>query len=363
MSLTYLPHYEWTAALGAALLLWCWGWVKPRYGIAASSLLAYASLSAIWVWIYVENRYVHIAPYDQMGLRYFACDSLARLFLVLVPLMALAENIQSFRLWGEVAIGTYVIVNSLLIFGSFATSQCRVDNSCGGLGNPSIMVGASVCMLPLVIKSWERQWGILAVVAIAVVLSKSSIALGLLAIYAAYSLIAGKRYWMAAFLFPLPFVAGYILLGKTQLFLDSGRFEIWRYMMLPWARVPENLPFGMGLGTYHVFAPSLQAVKNLNPGMYWNTLHNDWLQGIFEMGFAGALLMVTTFFTAVYRSVKVRDHALAASLVLYGLYLGVNPGLHHAIPAIFGAWLVLLALKRPNSTETIYFHNEGDVYA
>ncbi len=363
MSLTYLPHYQWAAALSAAVLLWCANWVKPRYGIAGSSLLAFACLSAIWVWVFVENRYFLVNPYDQTSLRYFACDSIAKLFLILVPLMALAENIQSFRLWGEVAVGTYVVLNSILVIGSFAVSRCELANTCGGTGNPSIMVGVSVCMLPLVIKSWRTQWGILALSSVAVVLSKSSVALGLLAVYAAYSLIAGKRYWLAALLTPVPLVAGYILLGKTQLFLDSGRFELWRYMLLPWARVPENLPFGMGLGTYHVFSINMQAVKNLAPGVYWDTFHNDWLQGLFEMGIAGATLMVATFLVALTRAVKKVDYPLAASLLLFGLYLGVNPGLHHAIPAVFGAWLILLALKRSPGRYTTYFHNEGDVYA
>jgi hypothetical protein len=347
MSASYTPHYHWAIMLAVSLGFFSWQWVAPRYGGLASLLFGYLSLSAIWVWVWVENRYVTVNPYDQMALRYFAADSLARLLALLFPLMMLAERRHNFLLFGELLAGIFVNINSLSILYTFVRTGCHETNQCGGLGNPSIMVGLMVCLLPIVIRSWKAQRVTLGLAVAAVLLSKSSVALGLLGLYLLYSFVRKfPRYKYAGLLLPaLPLLAGALLLGKQELFNSSDRFALWAYMMPKWA-TPWNLAMGTGWGTYHVFSINLQSIQGFAPGSYWNTLHNDWLQMIFEGGLVGAFLLALTYLFSVWRMVEAKEWGFVASLILFGIYMGVNPALHHAIPSLFGAWIFLYALKR-----------------
>lgn len=336
-----MPHYEWALILGACFVLWCIGWVRPRYGISGSALLGYLGLSSIWTWIWVENRYFSINPYDQTALRYFSADSFARSLILLVPLILFSESASFFKL-GINAIKAFVVANSLWVIGSFLATGCIVNNSCGGVGNPSIMVGLSVCLLPLV-----PSLPILGVVSLAVLASKSSVALGLLAIHLAYFFLNKNAYFFAAIMSPIPLVAGYFFIGWKELINSSDRFVIWNYMMPKWATF-WNWITGTGWGTYHVISINLQKVEDLRIDHYWDTLHNDWLQMVFECGIIGGILMISTYLNALFKTFVRREFAVTMSILLFGIYMGVNPALHHAIPSLFGAWLFIYALKQPN---------------
>ena len=341
--MSYLPHYQWAILLFCSLAYFCVSFVKPKYGTSSAALIGYLGCNAIWQWVWVNNRYFPLNPYDQMAIRYFAADSLCRLLLVLLPLMLLTK--RNLEVYGKMGVEVFVYVNSLMVLIQFLIHRCAVDNSCGGLGNPSIIVGASICALPVIAKDLKKSWPIILLVGLSAIASKSSVALGLFGLYLMFSLMG--RYailGIAASIAPL--VIGYFLLGKDTLLGSSGRFMLWEYMMSKWA-VWWNLPMGTGWGTYHVFSINLQAADNIAPGAYWNTLHNDWLQMVFEGGVVGAFLMVATYLTALYKVVCEHRWELAVSILLFGLYLGVNPGLHHAIPSLFGAWLFVHALRQP----------------
>lgn len=353
----YFPHDQWALFLGAAICLWSYYWVKPNFGAFAAGLLGYLSLSSIFTWVFVENRYLTINPYDQMALRYFSTDSIARMLIILVPLFLFSERKSQFELAGNIFFKMFLYANSMWVLLSFLIHHCKHSNSCGGIGNPSIIIGASVCMLPAIVPAWRKEWYLVALVAISVLLSKSSVALGLLGVYLAYLLLQERLYWLVALLAPLPLIAGHFMLGDRMLFSSGDRFMIWSYMMPKWATW-QNLPFGTGFGTYHVFSINLQAVQKVASGSYWNTLHNDWLQMLFEGGVIGGMLMVGTYFSALYRTMAREKFSIAMSILLFGIYLGVNPGLHHAIPSLFGAWLFICALKRA----PLNFY-EGEIYA
>lgn len=338
-------HAHWSILLGVSILLWCSQWVAPRFGKIPAALFCYAMLSAIWVWAWKDNRYLPLNPYDQMALRYFAADSLAKLVVVIVPLMLLAENISAFELLGKILVGTFIVLNSSWALYSFFKTGCVATNSCGGAGNPSIMLGLSVSALPVVIQDIRRQWYLLLLVALAALVSKSSIAIILLAIYGALSLPPLYGYALAV----IAPIAGFYFIGGVEFFSSGDRFQIWQYMMPKWA-APANLAAGTGLGTYHVFSIHLQNFGKVAEGYYWNTLHNDWLQMLFEGGIAGMALMIGSYFSALWRMIRAKEMGFALSIVLFGIYMGVNPALHHALPVLFAAWLFIYALKRkPNN--------------
>lgn len=358
--MSYLPHYQWAILLFCSLVYFCLSFVRPKFGTAAAALIGYLGCNAVWQWVWVHNRYFPLNPYDQMAIRYFAADSLCRLLIVILPLMLLTK--RNLEVYGKMGVEVFVYVNSLLVLAQFLIHRCAVDNSCGGLGNPSIIVGASVCALPVISKDLKNSWPIILLVGLAVLASKSSVALGLFAAFLLFSFM-GRFTVLAIAASIAPLIVGYFILGKEVLFSSSDRFMLWEYMMERW-NVWWNYAYGTGFGTYHVMSINLQNCEELArnaglvmqemtgcgtvaPGSHWNAMHNDWLQMIFEGGIVGAFLMVATYLTALYKVVCEGRWELAVSIILFGLYLGVNPGLHHALPALFGAWLFVHALRQP----------------
>ena len=349
-ALDYWNQYAAVTAL--CVFLFCYKWVAPRFGNIAALLLGTSAGSSIWFWLFVQNRYVTIEPYKQMALRYFAADSIAKIMLIAVPLMVLSENRLTFLLFGELAASFFVVGSSLFSLYEAARYGCN-GLTCGGfIGNPSISMGLMVCMLPVFIRSWKRQWPVLALAAAAVFVSGSSIALGLLAAYVGLSLFPWrfdfpKMSLAAAASLAVMFV-GKLALG-SEFANDSDRFKIWRFMMERWS-APWNLLFGTGLGTYHVFSINLQKIPKFEvvvPGGWWNTLHNDFLQQLFECGIVGGLLLLATYGSALRKVIKERDWYIALSVALFGIYMSLDPALHNPLPVLFGAWLFIYALRKP----------------
>lgn len=356
-------NMQWTFVVCSMFLLWCATTIRRDFGAIPAALLAYCGLSASWVWVFSANRYVTINPYDQMALKYFAADSIAKLLILLLPVIALAQNEFRMRMLGEVACYLFVLFNSFWVALAFAFGCYSYTNACGGIiGNPSIGIGMMACTLPIFIHSWRKQWKILSLAALCAFASKSSVAIGIFFLYGVFWLTPWDRLHQdfRAWIFKA-LAFGAATLGAARLALgseftnDSDRFLIWKFMMSKWA-TPWNIPTGTGLGTYHVFSINLQkygqehAQGNLGMGYWWNTLHNEPLQFLFECGVFGFLLFLMTYFLALKRGFE-KDPRVALSVLLFGAYMTLDPALHNAFPALFGAWLFVYALKQQNHSK------------
>lgn len=352
-------NFQWAFVLGVCLIFGC-SYLYSAFGWAAACTGAFFGMSALWVWAYKDNRYVALNPYDQMALRYFASDSFLKAAIILTPLMCLSKNRTYMRMVGEGVSSLFFVISSLwIIVNVFLGCYIKINECSGISGNPSICVGLMVAMLPIFVHSWSQQWVIILLAAIAVVASKSSISIGLFTVYTLIWFFPKKvsleKLMISGLIFLTCAGSSYLLLGK-ELLNDSDRFNIWSFMMKAWA-MPANILAGTGWGTYHVFSINLQNYGqskglNLGNGYWWNTLHNDPLQVLFECGIIGLLLFSWTYFTALFRSFKI-DSRLSISIVLYGLYMTLDPALHNPFPALFGAWLFVYALRKPETEEIL----------
>lgn len=349
----WLNH--WTIILGGMSFLLSWFWLRPRFGRAAASLFAYCAFSAIYVWIFRDNRYLPVDPYNQTALRYFAADSLAKAVLVVMPLALLSECRIWMRLIGEASTRLFVVLNSIVTIATFCFSGFDLSHDYGGIvGNASISAGLMVAMLPIIVSS-KRDWWAVLLVLISVFLSRSSIAFGMLGLYSVFTLLPrGRLGFQSAMIAVFSLLAIAKVSAGSQLLNDSDRFRIWRYMIVDrWAH-PDNVPFGMGLGTYHVFSINLQntekaAKAGISTNYTWNTFHNEFLQMLFECGVVGFFLLCLTYLIALFKTLLALEFDLALSVILFGAYMSLNPALHQPIPALFGAWLFILALRRNNN--------------
>lgn len=357
-----------------------WTVLKPRLGWTATIFLTYCMLSASWVWLFRNNRYIPIEPYAQQAIRMFALDGMMKLWLILAPLLLLAKSKNQFRWTGELASLLFVCLNSGNVIYQAIRQHievggwCSLENTCGGfLGNPSMSISFTVAVLPVAIAQTTSASRILVLllVAAAAYLSKSSMAVGMIAVALGIYLMLRHKYWLV-FMTGLPLVFGYLSMGKTM-FSSGLRFEMWNLFMRIWANNPANWPWGMGYGTFGVFSRNIQhsladpekgeEVRKLlglssavNPrnDHWWVWLHNDWLQLIFDIGIVGLTLGVATYLVAVNSLWRKKDLSVLASLLLYGILMVFNYPTHVHVSSLFGAWLMLVALLKFTEDQPIY---------
>jgi len=345
-------HWQWTwVVLFGSLLLSAW--IKPRFGCPAALLFFYSALSAVWVWVVAENRYLPVNTYDQMALRYFACDSIAKFCLIALPIMLFAKDRRSLFLWAQGMGFIFLTLNSLIILWQ-SRLGCSLNNCGGMIGNPSISLGMSVCLMAAICDDLREQWKMVALVAVTAILSQSSVAIGLLGVYALLLMWRHyRRVWVSSLAFALVFAAGKVAAGH-ELTNNSDRFRIWSFMFERW-RAPWNILAGTGLGTYHVFSINLQNIPGREPltnhDYWWNTLHNDLLQMLFECGVVGLSLFLFAYCSALFRMIRKGEWNIATSILLFGAYMLLDPALHNPVPALFGAWLFAYALRRKHTIE------------
>lgn len=357
--LGYLNDYwwQWYFVVGLPFLVFCLKWVQPRFGLPASLLLATCAYSAMQTWLVVNNRYTQASLYDQVNLKLFACAAIAKIMLVGMPMMVFSKDRHYMRAVGCVVCSLFVVASSLVSIWE-SRNGCS-ENRCGGLiGNPSISMGFMVCLLPTFIHSWKRQFIPLGLAFLAVFVSQSSIAAGVLAAYACLHFLPDMKKgdflgYVGKATFATSAIFAAVAYGSSKpLVHDSGRMNVWTYMFDRWS-APWNILTGTGLGTYHVLSVPLQRMQAAVPhgiadpvNGWWETLHNDPLQMLFECGAVGFLLLLATYCSALFKVLKEKDWQTAMSIILFGLFICMNPGLHNPLPSLFAAWIFSYALRR-----------------
>lgn len=116
----------------------------------------------------------------------------------------------------------------------------------------------------------------------------------------------------------------------------------WRYYRMTWDFLWQNVNpwLGAGLGSYVIYGPIIGKINDVG-GAVWLSVHNDYLQVLFEVGIIGAVLIAVTI---GYALVKLDDrHRLSlVGLLAFGAFY-----FPMAIPVtlVFGFALVLEAFQ------------------
>lgn len=328
--------------------------IRPNYGLPAALLFGYCVINASWFWIWKDNRYFPVGAYDQLGLRFFAADGIAKLLLLIPPILLISNTKRWMFGAAKKLAAIFCFGNVTLVYFAFffEPGWCQAVNSCGGsLSNPSMNASATVCALPFLMDSldgWKRRF-VWIFVAGAIFLSKSSVGIGLFALCALFYAVR-FQYWKS--LAALPFVgfAGFLISGQ-QFLSSNGRFLMWDFFMTKWWANPINYTFGTGYGTFGVFSANLQLAENMETSAWWVWMHNDWLEILFTLGVVGLFLSLLTYLDALKKLVLRGEYTALISLLLFGIVMGVNYPLHSPISAIFGAWLILFALQKPEDNK------------
>lgn len=329
--------------------------IAPRIGKTAAITFVYLFISAAYVWCLKENKYIKLSPYDRQALKLFAADSLLKLVIVITPLIALCKDRAKFMMWGKIAALAFCWMDCASVVGHliFSPLHCSIHNSCYGiLGNPSMNETVMVICLPL-FYGWLRRdiFIFLCVTTLfTAIIAKTSIPIVLFAVMLAlFSMDRLKALaWRLRLLSIVAIAVGWWWKGN---FLDnSGRMAAWKFFMGNWNKNPGNRPFGMGFGTFKIFASNLQdAYKwGLEGGVTqgWEWLHNEFLELIFVCGYTGFALIISVYALSLWGFWCRKERSEATCLVLYGLGAAVNYPTHLAYSAGLGAWLLIGGLVK-----------------
>lgn len=326
-----------------------------KFGLCAAALVIYLICSSLWAGFWWVNGY-HIFPADkQMAVRWTAMTSLAGFLLVLVPMLYSRLSRDSLMYLGGLLSCLFCVVSTLRVLWEYLFYGCGVVNSCGGaLRNPSMNSAFIAVTLPLMAKylTFEAFVFFAPLAFLAIIVSKSSIGLGILflsaLIYAGYT----KRY---RYLLIAPAVAacGWLSLGQRELFSFGDREKTWAFFIESLVINPRNpikaWTAGVGMGTYQAFSKILQDALSYKPGHWWAFMHNDWLQILIEVGGIGLILSLAVFIISLFRLHKDGLSHEALSLVLFGVMMFFNYPLHVGVTALFAAWIAAVALYKEES--------------
>lgn len=355
MSLFYVQDYtfQWFS-FSLLLAVWLiWFTVSREVGRLAATLLSWVVVSSLNVWLNPNSRYQELNAYDLMALRLFTTDALAKLMLVLTAMLCAARNKENFEKKGSALVAWYCLLDAL--FGVyqflFTTHFCKEENTCGSfVGNPSMNTCFLVVLLPIAMKHFNntlRGLTLLAVM-IVVLVSKSSLGFGMLALAGIVWAVleSGSILTMAYMALGVPALMGigHLLLG-SELTNSGDRLKMWEFFLSKW-NVPHNWILGTGYGTFGVFSINLQKFFHVGENGWWIWIHNDWLQSLMELGVPGVLLMICTYGVALSKLFLEGRRTATTSLVLLGAMMFFNYPGHLAPTALFACWLMVLALKK-----------------
>lgn len=357
--------------------------ILPKFGKLAAACFAFFFVNSTIIFLWRENNYIHLSSWDKLGFYYFSADAFAKVAIIVAPIALV--NLSRDRLVeiGVRCAAIYCIINAvnMIFLFFFSGNYCQADNSCEGvLGNPSMSACIMVNCLPFLLRFCDSieqndtskkviKWMSLIAVVSATLISRSSIAIGMLILIpVSYGLI-----WHG-FKKSVPWIIGYSLIGLfvgwmvlgNSLFDSSNRFQSWKTFFEPWL-TPEYMSMfrnndsnwimlrdywhfisGTGTGTFANFSANVGIDGVNHPSFWWDMMHSDWLQILYENGFVGLALVVALFFKCLKNMYDSMEDDIFVGLILYGSCALFNYGVHVSVGAALGAWLVASSLLEYN---------------
>lgn len=220
------------------------------------------------------------------------------------------------------------------------------------LQNPATDASFLACCYPLVMRLAKKEkpimkWAMLLIPPTAIIATRSSTGMALLAIGIALTL---SFRWAIALLVAAP-LSMWAYLGTYELLNQNGRTHAWKIGM-DYFFEAANQWVGFTGGTFYIIGTQLQ-IKELRGlaghGEIFPNMHNDWLQLIFETGYIGFSLFVIGTGVALWQLRKTRY--LKASFVCLCLMGLTQMPLRFFLTSLFGVFLLTQASRTDCKTQ------------
>lgn len=308
--------------------------IYSKTDLLPSLTFGYFAIQALYTVLYSKNPYQYDILNTDIWL--YSCMSL----ICFVGMAAFAFNLDIIDEWHlNTILPIFAVVNSLYVIAGalsywlIGVCDLRLDNTLhpgffyplckirgaylytrifgsgiltegvgfSGFLNYSGMNANLICLsMPFLLKKNKVNFVSIILCVIAIVLSKSSIPYGVLALMIAAFVVCktrlAKKLIIVTSIIPMFFG---LLVEKQHLFDAAYRFQAYKIFMGSWWR-HSNKIIGTGLGTFPIIERSIQCnlgfMCSPKTGVfYWSSLHSDWLQILFEGGVIGLILSVALF--------------------------------------------------------------------
>lgn len=289
-----------------------------KYGLAASTLLAYVVISALYLLEYPDNRFGAWHSQYQGS----AGQCLAELGLLTLSVSYIKPKYA------------WMLLTPLCLFDGL-----WVLKSGNGLMQAYSFDTAFLAMcLPFVAIPVK-------IFSLAIIFTRHGYTAKL--IIAAQLFAMSFQYKKLRLLIPLIAIVLLSLIshyysGISNIGID--RINPWHKYMSAWAEDPMNVIFGIGSGSFMWSSVLLDKFQ----GILFLELHNDWLQILFEQGVIGLILALLTYFSAVKKSLP--DPKLLAGVFGAGVFALT----YHPLRFIPTAFVTVLIFHTALTKDTKY---------
>lgn len=254
-------------------------------------------------------------------------SSLSATFTLLLILSSLMTMRRSF--WDKFFKAIFYI-NGLMIVGGYF-----IGKPWGILFNSSMSGCFEIALLPLV------DSGIVAmIIAICSLFAGAqSIPFGCFTIYIFFRVFFNRDYIAAVAFGIFSALMALAYLGPHMLFSTNSRSEIWAVTFDYFQSLsPKVKAFGIGLGSFEAIGP------NFLPDKKFIWLHSDWMQIVFETGYAGYFACVLFLgYTLNKKIFGLRQDSVSnmrLPILIYSGWMCANMPLHYPLAALYGAFLI-----------------------
>lgn len=308
-----------------------------RYGIWFGIVSGYCLISAIYAALWRWNHFAHFPALKLIALqRAILVGTFSTLLTWLIISTSTIPRQTFARLF--VALGFVFCFHYWFLRGRYAPD--------GFLMTPTLMSIYLIFLIPLV--AAEKWWLHLAYLVPTIAWIRGDTALAsLAALIAGYFFIHFPRRTGA--IVSVGIFGGIAWLARHGL-EDQGRFKMWGHVWTHFWESPHRA-FGFGAGTAYQLIPWLQQELGLDPsgsGGMFTYLHNEYLQGLFELGIVGMALVIGLGWLAAYRAFRRKDaHGFAFLCALVPASFGFFPFRHDTIALLVAFHLHPLFLPRP----------------
>lgn len=231
------------------------------------------------------------------------------------------------------------VLNSIYMLWRFFFARDYLDSGMWGMGLTDSFDSTMLAIIyPAVltysksIKNVFLKYLYIALPVVAIILTKGSIGIGGLCVALFIINLSNRK----LLLIPIGIFC-FSIFYVPQLFSESSRLICWRWSLVWWWE-NANHWLGTGLGTYSILGPFIQVLTNNKVGDWYIEMHNDWLQCLFELGFAGVAVILSLVLFSIYKSR--RSPYLLASIVTYTACAFLYYPTRNIITACYGVLLI-----------------------
>lgn len=341
-------------------------YIAKRLGVTFAVLCAYTGISAMAV---IWNFH---AKYQQYPFEIQNSVSIGAAFSLLVAMMMLFAVLEMPKKWLDsfrTAIPLYTVLDACYII-SHRFMHWKLNGGYGyqgvidycGMSGVKIALGCAF-LIPIAKDTRAMRSSRLIGLLIcfwAIALSHSAITFGVLGVILSSRIRIKNPHWQTLRLWPL---AACICVGVSvvghKMVDSSHRFTAYE-VFLSWLFRERMDWFGAGLGTFKVWAPTIQwqakFMIDRSGGWVWPVLHSDWLEIFFCLGAVGFILSLLTYLVTLFKNFAQKD----LQMLSFGLGIGASAcfdfPLRYMSTGFFVAYYIVMSLSK---TSEIHYIKEG----